>query len=60
MDLAKEMDVYHPYIYPNYAGKNQVVLEGYREASRERLKRIKTEVDPGGVFERLTPGYFKL
>jgi hypothetical protein len=60
MDLAKEMDVYHPYIYSNYAGKNQVVLEGYGEASSERLKRIRKEVDPEGVFEILTPGYFKL
>lgn len=57
--IAKEMGLYHRYIYQNYANASQDVFGGYGEKNRLRLKEIKKRYDPDGVFSRLQPGYFK-
>ena len=58
--LAKEMGVYHPFIYQNYAAKGQNVFGGYKPENRERLQKISKKYDPRGTFTRLQPGYFNL
>lgn len=50
----------HPYIYQNYAAKEQKVFEGYGEENHEKLRKISRKYDPEGVFQQLQPGYFKL
>lgn len=58
--VAKEMGLHHPFIYQNYAAKHQDVFAGYGEENRQRLREIRAKYDPNGVFQRLTPGYFKV
>ncbi|KUJ12670.1 FAD-binding domain-containing protein [Mollisia scopiformis] len=48
--MTKEMDLYHRYIYQNYANASQDVFGGYGERNRMRLKEIQTKYDPEGVF----------
>jgi hypothetical protein len=59
---AKELGVYHPYIYKNYAGIWQDVLGGYGEESLDWLKKVQREYDPEGVFVKgnFGSGDFKL
>lgn len=57
---AKKLGVYDPYIYLNYAAPWQDVIVGYGPASVRRLQKLKAEVDPNNVFQRLVPGGFKI
>jgi hypothetical protein len=59
--LAKEMGLWHPYVYLNYADIGQDVFAGYGKENREKLKKIQRKWDPEGVFgPRLQPGGFKI
>jgi len=58
--LGKEMGLYHPYIYQNYANGSQYAFAGYGEENRGRLWEIQRKYDPEGVFSRLQPGCFKV
>ncbi|KAN0094203.1 FAD-binding domain containing protein [Hyaloscypha variabilis] len=59
--VAKEMGLWHPYVYINYADVEQDVFAGYGEENREKLRQIQRKWDPEGVFgERLQPGGFKV
>jgi hypothetical protein len=60
VDEAKEMGLYHRYIYQNYAAASQDVFGGYGEENRQWLLEIQRRYDPQGVFSRLQPGGFKL
>ena len=60
MALAKEMDMYHPYIYQNYANQSQDVFGGYGKENKKRLLDVQGKYDPERLFGRLQPGYFKL
>lgn len=60
---AKELGVFHKYIYMNYGdSERDDVFSGYDEQNVERLKEIQRRIDPAGVFTRdgLCTGYFKL
>lgn len=59
---AKELGVYHPYIYANYAGPWQDVFGGYGEENVKWLKKLQKKYDPEGVFTLggLASGGFKL
>jgi len=61
-DLAREMGIFHPFIYQNYAAQGQDVFAGYGEENLKRLKKIQKSVDPDGVFARggLCGGHFKI
>jgi hypothetical protein len=55
--VAKEMGLYHPSIYLNYADVSQDVFAGYGDANRRKLREIQQKWDPEGVFgRRLDPG----
>lgn len=58
--VATEMGMYHRYIYQNYAKGGRDVFAGYGEKNKKRLQDIQSRYDPGGIFTRLQPGYFKL
>jgi hypothetical protein len=59
--LAKEMSLWHPYIYLNYADISQDVFSSYGSKNHRKLKEIQEKWDPEGVFgKRLQPGGFKV
>jgi hypothetical protein len=58
--MAKDMNIYHPYKYLNYARIGQDVFGSYSPENRKRLVEIQKEHDPDGVFTRLQPGGFRL
>jgi hypothetical protein len=59
--VAKEMGLWHPYVYLNYADVSQDVFAGYGKKNRQRLRAIQQKWDPEGVFgARLQPGGFKV
>ena len=60
VSLAKSLDLYHPFIYMNYASLDQDVYAGYGSASLERLAQIRDMYDPEDVFGKLWRGYFKI
>lgn len=57
---AKELGGHDPYIYMNYAGKEQEVIGNYGAKSVNRLKLIRQEVDPRLIFTNQVPGGFKI
>jgi len=54
------MGMHHRYLFQNHAFEEQDVFSGYGEKSLKRLRKIRRDVDPDGVFQRLQPGFFKL
>ena len=59
---AKELDVLHPFVYMNYANKEDDVFTGYGEDNKQRLIAIQRDIDPYGIFTSsgLWRGFFKL
>lgn len=57
---AKTTGLDYKFIYQNYAAKDQEVFDGYGEVNKQRLVDISHRYDPGQVFQKLQPGYFKL
>ena len=53
---------HHPWLYINYANKEQDPFAGYGEENLQRLRSIQRNVDANGVFSSsgLCKGYFKL
>jgi hypothetical protein len=60
VEFAKERDLWHRYIYLNYADASQDVFAGYGEENRKRLWGIQKQWDPEGVWSKLQPGGFKI
>lgn len=48
------------YIYANYAGKNENVIQSYGSASLNKLRQVRQEVDPKGIFTHQVPGGYKI
>lgn len=63
-EKAKEIGVWHPYKYINYAEEWQAedVYKGYGDESLKALKALQRRIDPEGVFTKggLCGGYFRL
>jgi len=59
---TKDAGKHHPWMYINYASKEQDPYRGYGEETLRRLRRIQSSVDPDGVFtsKGLCRGFFKL
>jgi hypothetical protein len=47
---AKDLGVHHPYIYLNYANRDQDPFAGYGTENKQRLTEIQQSVDPRGIF----------
>ncbi|CAG8980739.1 hypothetical protein HYALB_00012937 [Hymenoscyphus albidus] len=54
INLTKDMDLFHPFIYQNYANVSQDVFGGYGEHNRARQLEIQGKYDPERVFANLT------
>jgi hypothetical protein len=57
---ATQMGLLHRYIFQNHAFEEQDVFAGYGKINLRRLKSIRQDIDPDGIFQKLQPGYFKL
>ncbi|ROV92426.1 hypothetical protein VPNG_09607 [Cytospora leucostoma] len=57
---AKELGGSDPYIFANYAGKNQEVIASYGAESVRKLRAVRQEVDPEGFFTYQVPGGYKI
>lgn len=57
---AKTRGVYNRYIYMNYAGPYQNVVQSYGEANVAKLNNVARKYDPSAVFHKLQPGGYKL
>lgn len=60
IEYAKQENLYHKYIYLNYAIEPQDPIAGYGNESREFLRKTSRKYDPRQVFQKLVPGGFKL
>ncbi|KAI0547066.1 putative oxidoreductase [Xylaria curta] len=57
---ARELNVFDPFVYANYAAQWQDTLASYGSISVQKLRDIRREVDPQGVFTYNVPGGFKI
>ena len=57
---AKKIELDHRYLFQNHAFEEEDIFGGYGERNLRRLLRIREDVDPDEVFQKLQPGYFKL
>lgn len=57
---ARELGVYHPYVYLNYADSWQDPIAGYGAETVARLREASKKYDPDGLFQKSMPGGFKL
>ncbi|KAE8374065.1 hypothetical protein BDV26DRAFT_296330 [Aspergillus bertholletiae] len=53
---AKQTGVHLPYLYSNYASRDQDPLASYGAENSNRLKEIALKYDPDGVFQKLQNG----
>ena len=60
MNFTMSSAVHHPYIYLNYAMKDDDVFSSYGAENKQKLLSIKKKYDPDNVFGRLVSGGFKL
>jgi hypothetical protein len=58
--LARQMGVYHPYLYLNYAESFQDVMSSYGPESVDFMIRTSQKYDPIQLWQRRVPGGFKL
>lgn len=57
---AEEHQVYHPYVYMNYANAKQKVFESYGNENYARLESVAKKYDPEGKIAKLWKGHLKL
>ncbi|OAP58825.1 hypothetical protein AYL99_06122 [Fonsecaea erecta] len=57
---ATQIGKQNAYVYMNYGGVYEDVIQSYGAANKARLKRVAAKYDPQQVFQVLQPGYFKL
>ncbi|GAM83052.1 hypothetical protein ANO11243_010380 [Dothideomycetidae sp. 11243] len=56
--MAMGLDV--NYVYMNYGAQYQDIVASYGDANKQKLINIAQRYDPTGVFQTLSPGFFKL
>lgn len=49
-EAAESANSFHPFVYINYASKEQDVFAGYGKENQRRLVNIQQAIDPVGVF----------
>lgn len=57
---AKNLGVYDPFIYLDYAAPWQEVIKGYGEENVKKLQELRKRVDPNEVFTHKVEGGFKI
>ncbi|CAE6477378.1 unnamed protein product [Rhizoctonia solani] len=58
--LAKSQNRLERYMYLNYAGSDQKVIESYGPAQVDYMRKVRAKYDPDRVFEKLSRGGFKI
>lgn len=53
-------DAWHPYVYLNYAAKEQEALASYGKENLERMRAVARDSDLEDVFQELISGGHKL
>lgn len=59
-ELARQMDLAHRFIFPNYAWPSEAVMAGYGEERMAFLRQVATKWDPEGFFQGQFVGGFKI
>ncbi|MCJ1313532.1 hypothetical protein MMC25_007211 [Agyrium rufum] len=59
-EVARAMDMLHPFVYMNYAAEFQDPLGSYGKVAVERLRAVQDRYDHEHLFSDLQPGAFKL
>ncbi len=57
---AKRLGTYEEFVYLNLAAQFQDPIRAYGEDNVQFIRRVAVKYDPAGVFQRLTPGGFKI
>ncbi len=57
---AQALDEYDSFVYLNYAAPWQDPISSYGATSVARLKAVREQMDPMGVFTKQVPGGFKI
>jgi hypothetical protein len=59
---ARSRGILVPYIYQNYAWRDQDVFASYGAENKKKLQKFQHDLDPDGVFQGggLCGGYFKI
>ncbi|KAI2610568.1 hypothetical protein GGR54DRAFT_651721 [Hypoxylon sp. NC1633] len=57
---ARQIGDLDPFVYLNYAAKDQDPIAGYGPASVRQLKTVQKRVDPRKVFTNQVPGGYKI
>ncbi|KAI1120821.1 putative oxidoreductase [Nemania abortiva] len=57
---ARDLGVWDPFVYFNYAGSWQDPISSYGQESVQKLRQVAYNVDPGQVFTYQVPGGFKI
>lgn len=58
--MAAERDELKGFVYMNYAGRTQEVLQRYGSDSYARLRQVVEKYDPHGFLQQYWKGYFQL
>lgn len=58
--LSIKKGLYHPFIYPNYAGGFQNPMTGYTQKSQQMLEAMSLKYDPAQFFKKRVHGGFKI
>ncbi|KUI54257.1 Bifunctional solanapyrone synthase [Cytospora mali] len=57
---AKDLDGFDPYIFMNYADKDQDVIGSYGAVIVNKLRQVRQVIDPKGTFTYHVPGGYKV
>ncbi len=57
---AKLLKTYKDFVYLNLAAQFQDPIRAYGEDNVQYIRHVAKKYDPAGVFQRLTPGGFKI
>lgn len=57
---AKILNAYDPFLYLNYAAPLEDPIASYGAENVERLRKVREQVDPHGIFTYNVPGGFKI
>ncbi|CZR56975.1 uncharacterized protein PAC_06864 [Phialocephala subalpina] len=55
-EISKNNGTHVPFVYANYASRDQNPLRSYGEENFEKLKAVAKKYDPGEVFQKLQNG----
>ncbi|KAF2275723.1 bifunctional solanapyrone synthase [Westerdykella ornata] len=58
--LTKKKGLHHPFIFANDASSAQRPLQSYGREVVDKMRKVRSQVDPKGFFQKNWPGGYKL